>query len=67
MGSSTVNPRARGGASLREELRAGRKDREQIRRQQAHSEAPPVLVQVTDEENLSWPVGTAWLDTSGEA
>ena len=64
---STVNPRARGGASLREELRAGRKDREQDRRLKVRSDAPPVLVQVSDEENLSWPVGTAWLDTSGEA
>jgi hypothetical protein len=63
---STVNPRARGGASLREELRAGRKDREQDRRLKVRSDAPPVLVQVSDEENLSWPVGTAWLDTSGE-
>lgn len=67
MGSGPVNPRPRGGTSILRTQSEDRRDREQLRRMRVEPVAPPVLVQVTDEENLSWPVGTAWLDTSGEA
>ena len=62
----TVNPRPRGDTSLGRVLREDRRDREQFRRVKAEPDPQPVLVQISDEENLSWPVGTAWLDTSGE-
>jgi len=63
----TVNPRPRGSEGQRDVNRKLRANTEQVRRQRVEQDAPPVLVQISDEENLSWPVGTAWLDTSGEA
>jgi hypothetical protein len=51
---------------LRSERIADQKDREQQRRNVVRQQAPVPLVQVSDEEILTWPVGTAWLDTSGE-
>ena len=63
---ATQNPRPRGDASLGRELRALRDEVKQLRRLLVVPESTAVLVQISDEENTSWPVGTAWLDTSGE-
>lgn len=63
---ATQNPRPRGDASLGRELRALRDEVKQLRRLLVVPESTAILVQISDEENLSWPVGTAWLDTSGE-
>lgn len=63
---ATQNPRPRGDASLGRELRSLRDEVKQLRRLLVVPESTAVLVQIGDEENTSWPVGTAWLDTSGE-
>lgn len=63
---STIRPRPRSAPTLRSERIADQKDREQQRRQSVRRDAAVPLVQVSDEEILTWPVGTAWLDTSGE-
>lgn len=63
---ATQNPRPRGDASLGRELRSLRDEVKQLRRLLVVPESTAVLVQISDEENISWPVGTAWLDTSGE-
>jgi hypothetical protein len=41
---STIQPRARGGSSLRDELKANRRDREQIRRQRVEAPKPAAPV-----------------------
>ncbi|GAB3889221.1 hypothetical protein [Terrabacter terrigena] len=62
----TPNPSPRGDEGIRRDLAAIRKDIEQLRRQRDKSETAALLVQIGPEENLSWQVGTPWLDTSGE-
>lgn len=63
---ATMNPRPRGDASLQAELKKIRAELAQLRRQVTRPAPEPVLVQISREEVLSWPVGTAWLDISDE-
>lgn len=62
----TPNPRPPADPRIRREIDRLRDDLKQLRRVLVVPESTAVLVQISDEENLSWPVGTAWLDTSGE-
>jgi len=63
-----MRPRPPASQGLRSANHARDKDLEQVRRLAAQpSSAPPSLVRIADTADPTWPVGTAWLDTSGEA
>lgn len=63
---STIRPRPRTSQTLSSARAADQKDREQQRRVVVRNDDPVPLVKVAAEENLSWPVGTAWLSTADE-